>query len=70
MNSGEPFDQSTGDVAREAAVIPETVRSYASLGLLEFCRLANGTRLFQRSAAAEVRKIREQRLANRGRKAA
>ncbi|MEP7314194.1 MAG: hypothetical protein ABI859_16545 [Pseudomonadota bacterium] len=76
MNSQEPFELTVGDVAQadearhEVRIDPGSVRHYAELGLLDFRRLSNGTRLFRLSARAEARRIREQRLANRGRKAA
>lgn len=70
MSDTSAFELTTSGLAREAKVIAETVREYADLGLIECRRLENGTRLFQRSAITKVRVIREQRLANRGRKAA
>jgi DNA-binding transcriptional MerR regulator len=70
MSETDPFELTTTDVSREAKRIPETVRQYADLGLIECRRLENGTRLFQRSAIDQVRAISEQRLANRGRRPA
>lgn len=70
MTDTLPFDQTTSEIARGAGLIPETIREYEHLGLIECRRLGNGTRLFQRSAITQVRVIREQRLANRGRRAA
>jgi DNA-binding transcriptional MerR regulator len=68
MNS-EEFDRSTSDIAREAGCQADTVRLYADLGLIECKRLANGTRLLRKSAGAEVKAIREKRMANRGQRA-
>ncbi len=45
---------------------PGTVRDYADLGLIECYRLANGVRLFKPSAAADVARIRAERLTRRG----
>ncbi len=63
------FDQSIGDVARDGGVSLPTIRTYCALGLLEHIRLSTGVRLFDRDAAARVREIAAQRIANRGRRA-
>lgn len=64
----EQFTETTSAVA--GAVNPPcnegTVRVYADAGLIECIRLANGVRLFTRSAAAEVARIRSEHLARRG----
>lgn len=52
--TGRPCDQST-------------VSDYADWGLIEFLRLDNRIKLFKPSVAKEVAKIREKRLARRGR---
>ena len=63
---GEEFTETTGSLARAAGVLPETVRMYGDLGLIECRRLANGMRMFKSGAAEEIKKIRAQRLARRG----
>jgi hypothetical protein len=64
----ENFCMTTSAIA--AAVNPpcaaETVRLYADEGWVECLRLPNGTRLFKPSAAAEIRSVLTQRMANRG----
>jgi DNA-binding transcriptional MerR regulator len=62
----ELFDQTTGSLARLANVLPETVRAYADLELIECLRLENGVRMFKSSAAARVKEIRAERMAHRG----
>ena len=62
----ETYCETTGTTARKAGVLPETVRAYADLGLLEFVRIANGMRMFRPDAAERVRKIRAERMARRG----
>jgi hypothetical protein len=68
VSKSEAFTETTNSLAR--AVEPPCdaglVRQYADMGLLECQRLANGVRLFKRSAAARVAAIRAQRLARRG----
>ena len=54
-------------IARAAGVLPETVRHYADLNLIEHTRLVGGQRMFRASAAQRVREIYTQRMANRGR---
>jgi len=66
MREEEPFDSTTGDIARLAGAQPDLVRLYSDLALIESRRLSNGTRVFQRSAAAIVKALKAQRLANRG----
>ena len=39
------FTDTTGKLAREAGVLPATIRRYADLKLLEFVIAADGTRL-------------------------
>jgi DNA-binding transcriptional MerR regulator len=66
----EIFDRLIGETAREARVEPGTVRTYADLGLIQYRRLTNGTRVFTASAPAQVREILLKRLANKGRRPA
>ena len=64
----EMFTETTSGVARrvDPPCDPGTVREYADLGLVACHRLANGVRLFKPSAAADVVRIRAERLARRG----
>jgi len=64
------FTETTTAIARPAQVLPETVRLYANLNLIEHIRLANGTRLFKPSAVQRVREIYAERMARRGRRSA
>jgi hypothetical protein len=66
----EVFDQTIGDIARASEADAGTVRDYANLGLIECKRLSNGTRLFSAGAAAQVRRVLLERLANKGRRRA
>jgi DNA-binding transcriptional MerR regulator len=66
----EVFSETTTAVAQAADVLPQTVRLYADLGLLEYVRLRNGTRLLKPSAAAAVRTIYKQRKRGQGCRAA
>jgi DNA-binding transcriptional MerR regulator len=68
IKSDEQFTLTTGAVAREVDPPCDTgtVREYANAGLIECFRLSNGVRLFKPSAAAEVMRIRAERLARRG----
>jgi DNA-binding transcriptional MerR regulator len=68
MLTPEPFDTTSGELARVAGINQDTVRLYANLNLIESRRLSNGTRVFQRSAAALARRLREERLTYRGRR--
>lgn len=63
-------DQTTTAIAREASVLPATVRLYADLGLLDYITSSEGRRLFQKTAAQRVREIYAERMARRGRRAA
>lgn len=62
----DPFTQTSNDLARAVPCDPGTIRDYADSGLIECHRLASGIRLFQASAAEQVRQIRTERLARRG----
>ena len=64
---GEYTDTNT-KLARDAVVTAPTVTLYATLGLLDFIRSSNGTRLFRAGQAQRVRSILATRLANRGRR--
>jgi DNA-binding transcriptional MerR regulator len=60
------FTETTGSLARKAGVLPETIRAYGDLGLIECQRAANGVRMFRANAAKQVKKIVKERLARRG----
>ena len=60
------FSETTTTIAAAVPCNSATVRDYGDWGLIECRRLANGTRLFQRSAVERVRKLRAERLARRG----
>jgi DNA-binding transcriptional MerR regulator len=62
------YSGTTGSVSREAGCLPETVRRLADEGLLDFRRLADGTRVFQADAAAHVRMIMAERRSRQARK--
>jgi hypothetical protein len=62
----EIFTETTNTIAASVPCNPATVRSYSDWGLIEHRRLANGVRLFKRSAIERVRKLRAERLAHRG----
>jgi DNA-binding transcriptional MerR regulator len=62
------YTETTGKLAREAAVTVPTIALYADLGLLDYIRCSNGTRLFREGQALAVRKIYGERMANRGRR--
>ena len=69
MPDASPIDdytETTGSLARIAGVLPETVRAYGDMGLIDCKRMANGMRMFRPSAAEQVKKILAQRLARRG----
>jgi DNA-binding transcriptional MerR regulator len=55
------FPETTGSVSRDARCLPDTVRRYADGGLIEYRRLADGTRVFRPDAAARVRQIMKER---------
>jgi DNA-binding transcriptional MerR regulator len=67
---GDAYIDTTTKLAREAEVTGPTIALYADLGLLEFIRASNGTRLFRSGQAARVREIYSERMANRGRRKA
>ena len=60
------FDQTSGSLAREAGTSVPTVNKYADLGVLEYRRASNGTRLFKRGQAEIVRNRVADALAARG----
>jgi len=60
------FTETTNTVAAGVPCNPATVRDYADSGLIEHRRLANGVRLFKRSAIERVRQLRDEGLARRG----
>jgi DNA-binding transcriptional MerR regulator len=61
------FTDTSGTLARNAGVTVATISLYAGMGLLEFVRISNGTRLFRVGQAEKVRAIYTERMANRGR---
>lgn len=70
VDQSEDFTETASAIARGAGRTADTVRLYATMGLLE-CRVAsNGTRLFRKADVDRVREIYERRIANRGRRPA
>jgi hypothetical protein len=61
------WPETTGTVARKAGCEAQLVREYADARLIPSRRLPNGTRLFRADADAQVRKLKAERLARRGR---
>lgn len=66
MAEDERFSETTNAIARRVPCDAGTVRLYADKNLIECLRLQSGVRLFKVSAAAEVRAIREARMARSG----
>jgi hypothetical protein len=62
----EQFTETTTTLAAFAGCLPETVRLYGKLGLLDSLTLPSGVQLFRRSDAPKVRQIMTERLARRG----
>jgi hypothetical protein len=62
----EQFTETTTTLAALAGCLPETVRLYGKLRLLESLTLPSGVQLFKRSDASKVRSIMADRLARRG----
>lgn len=62
MKKIESFNETTGTIARAAGVLPDLVRKYANLGLLEFRQLPDRTRVFRASAADTVRELKVKRM--------
>jgi hypothetical protein len=62
----EHFTETTTTLAAFAGCLPETVRLYGKLGLIESMVLPSGVQLFKRSDAQKVRQIMTERLARRG----
>lgn len=60
------FTETSTTIASNARCLPDTVRTYADLGLIPSIRLASGVRLFRPDAAAQVRELKLQRIAHRG----
>jgi DNA-binding transcriptional MerR regulator len=63
----KPFTDTSGKLARDAGVTVATVDLYSDLGLLQFIRISNGTRVFREGQAERVRQICAERMAHRGR---
>jgi DNA-binding transcriptional MerR regulator len=61
------YTETSGKLARDSAVTVPTVSLYAELGLLDYIRSSNGTRLFRAGQADKVKAIYSERMANRGR---
>jgi len=59
------YPETTGSVARAAGCLPDTVRAYADTGLVEYRRLADGTRVFRADTAEKVRRLMAERRHNR-----
>jgi DNA-binding transcriptional MerR regulator len=57
MEEQQEFSETTGSVARAVGCLPQTVRAYSDKGLVEFRRLADGTRVYRPAAVARVREI-------------
>ncbi len=64
------YTDTSTKLAREAEVTPACIRLYAALGLLEYIRASNGTRLFAAGQAGKVRAIYAERVSRKGRKSA
>jgi hypothetical protein len=64
----ENFSETPSKMGRDIGIHPGTVRSYCDEGLVEFLRLANGTRLLKPSAALRIREVYAERIARRGHK--
>jgi DNA-binding transcriptional MerR regulator len=62
----DEYTETTGSLARKAGVLPETVRAYGDMALIDCRRLPNGVRMFRPTAVDQVRKILADRLARRG----
>jgi DNA-binding transcriptional MerR regulator len=62
------FSDTSGRVAREAALTVQTIIRYADLGFLDFVRSSDGTRLFAPGQAEKARRIYEERMARRGKR--
>jgi DNA-binding transcriptional MerR regulator len=62
------YTDTNSKVARDAEVTAPTVTRYADLGLLDYIRSSNGTRLFRPGQAERVKQIYAQRVANKGRR--
>jgi hypothetical protein len=61
------YCETTSSMGRLTGVLPETVRAYCDLALVDHVRLANGTRLLKASAAKQIKAIYAERMARRGR---
>lgn len=64
----QEYTDTSGSLARESGVTVQTVVTYADAALLDYIRLANGTRLFRAGQAHRVKEILAQRVAGRGRR--
>jgi DNA-binding transcriptional MerR regulator len=64
------YIETSSQLAREAEVTPALIRLYAALGLLDFVRASNGTRLFKSGQGPRVREILAKRMKHAGRRRA
>lgn len=62
------YTETSSQLARNAEVTAALIRLYAGLGLLDYIRASNGTRLFRAGQAEKVREIYTQRMARAGRR--
>lgn len=62
------YKDTNSKLAREAEVTAPTITLYANLGLLDYIRISNGTRLFRAGQAERVKSILAERLGARGRR--
>jgi hypothetical protein len=64
----ENFTDTSGRLSRNAEVTQAYVGQLSRAGLIPFITASDGTRLYRPDAAETVRRIKRERLANRGRK--
>jgi DNA-binding transcriptional MerR regulator len=62
----ESFTETSSAIGRASGMTPATVNKYADLGLLDFIRASDGTRLFRAGQEEKVREIHAERMRNRG----
>ncbi len=61
-----PFTQTTRAISVDADCTPQYVSELAREGVIRFITASDGTKLFQPATAADVRRIKAERLARRG----
>jgi hypothetical protein len=64
------YDKTSGGIAREVPCGQAYVTELAKAQLIPFITASDGTRLYPADAVEAVRRIKAERLANRGRKRA